>query len=127
MDVLLDSCILIDHFNGVTAATDYLKQAGISARVSAITRAEVLTGLAGTARQGAVRFLDCFVFLPIDRAVADLAADLRRSHHWKLPDALQAAVAQHHGLRLATRNTGDFNPKRHTFVAVPYELAPNGR
>lgn len=127
MDVLLDSCILIDHFNAVAAATDYLKQAGTSSRVSAITRAEVLTGLAGTARQGAVRFLDCFVFLPIDRAVADLAADLRRSDHWKLPDALQAAVAQHHGLRLATRNTGDFNPKRHAFVVVPYKLAPNGR
>jgi len=122
MDVLLDSCILIDHFNGITAATNYLKQAETSARVSAITRAEVLTGLVGTARQAAVRFLDCFVFLPIDRAVADLAADLRRSHHWKLPDALQAAAAQHHGLQLATRNTGDFNPKRHAFVIVPYKL-----
>jgi hypothetical protein len=59
MDVVLDSCFLIDHFNGIPAATDYLKQAETSARVSAITRAEVLTGLVGTARQSAVRFLDC--------------------------------------------------------------------
>jgi hypothetical protein len=122
MDVLLDSCILIDHFNRISAATGYLKQAETSARVSAITWAEVLTGLVGTARQSAVRFLDCFAFLPIDRDVADLAAELRRVHHWKLPDAIQAAVAQHHGLHLATRNTSDFNPKRHVFVVVPYTL-----
>jgi len=124
MDVLLDSCILIDHFNGIQAATDYLRQTATSASVSAITRAEVLTGLAGTARRDAAAFLDCLTFLPIDRDVADLAADLRRVHRWKLPDAIQAAVAQHHGLQLATRNTSDFDPKRHAFVLVPYELTP---
>jgi len=38
--------------------------------------------------------------------------------------ALQAAVAQHYGLHLATRNTGDFNPKRPVFVVVSYKLDP---
>lgn len=120
MDVLLDSCIVIDHLNGITAATTYLKQAQTSARISTITRAEVLTGLAGPARTAAASFLDCFAFLPIDREVADLAADLRRAHRWKLPDALQAAVAQHHGLQLATRNTSDFDPQGFAFAVVPY-------
>jgi len=37
----------------------------------------------------------------------------------KVSDALQAAAAIHHGLRLATRNTKDFPPRRHEFVVVP--------
>ena len=54
-------------------------------------------------------------------AIADLAATLRRQHKWKLPDAFQAALAQTHKLKLATRNTKDF-PSRHDFVEIPYEL-----
>ncbi|MBK6580422.1 MAG: PIN domain-containing protein, partial [Sandaracinaceae bacterium] len=57
-----------------------------------------------------------------DGPVADLAAALRREHRWKLPDALQAAAARQHGLRLATRNTKDFPPAKHAFVVVPYTL-----
>ncbi len=121
-DVLLDSVILIDHFNGIPVATKYLKEVGSGGCLSPITWAEVLTGLDNHARQIAVKFLDCFPLLVVDRPVAILAADLRRAHRWKLPDAFQAAIAQHHSLRLATRNTDDFNPKRHSFVVVPYVL-----
>lgn len=120
--VLLDSVIVIDHLNGVAAATGFLQTCGGAACISPITRAEVLTGLDGRERQLAARFLDCFQFLPIDRESADLAAELRRTQRWRLPDAFQAAVAQIHGLRLATRNTADFNPRRHSFVVVPYTL-----
>jgi predicted nucleic acid-binding protein len=118
--VLLDSVILIDHFNGIVAATEYLHSVGRTAHISAITRAEVLTGLIGDARRNAARFLDCFRFLPLDREIADLAAELRSLHRWKLPDAFQAAVAKRHDLQLATRNTADFDPKRQAFVVVPY-------
>ncbi len=120
--ILLDSVILIDHFNGVGAASEYLQTVGKTGHLSAITRAEVLTGLEGSTRKIAARFLDCFAFLPLDKDVADLAAELRHVHKWGLPDAFQAAVAQHHNLLLATRNTNDFNPKRHVFVVVPYTL-----
>ena len=58
----------------------------------------------------------------IDRETAARAARLRRQYRWKLPDALQAALAQQHGLRLATRNTKDFDPAQHAFVVVPYRL-----
>ncbi|MCU0292723.1 MAG: PIN domain-containing protein [Thermoanaerobaculaceae bacterium] len=122
--ILLDSVILIDHFNGVPMATEYLRSVGGEAHVSAITRAEVLTGLEGNVRQLGARFLDCFTFVPIDREIADLAAELRPTHGWKLPDALQAASAVHHGLMLATRNTRDFDPARHPFVVVPYTPVP---
>ncbi|MEK7404342.1 MAG: PIN domain-containing protein [Acidobacteriota bacterium] len=57
-----------------------------------------------------------------DREAADLAASLRRKYRWRLPDAFQAALAQLHGLKLATRNVRDFPPKQFDFVEAPYTL-----
>ncbi len=120
--VLLDSVILIDHFNGIDAATDYLSETQEFASISAITRAEVLTGFEPADEVAAARLLDRFLHLPIDADVADLAAQLRRDHGWKLPDAFQAAVARYHDLLLATRNCRDFPPERYEFVRIPYGL-----
>jgi predicted nucleic acid-binding protein len=122
LKLLLDSVILIDHFNQVDAATSYLKDVrGLSA-VSVVTRAEVLTGFSKPELSGVLELLDWFPTLPIDRPVADLAAALRRLHGWKLPDAFQAALARHHRLKLATRNLRDFSPSRFEFVIVPYSV-----
>ena len=122
MRPLLNSVILIDHFNGVAAATRYLSEHHTDAAISVITRAEVLTGFEQRAVGKALQFLDCFPTLAIDQATADLAAALRRDHGWKLPDAFQAAVAQQHGLKLVTRNQKDFPPRRHRFVEIPYSV-----
>jgi len=119
--VLLDSVILVDHLNGIAAATTFLGSDD-DLYISAITRCEVLSGTNSEARATVAALLDTFGFLPIDSAVADLAADLRQQHRWKLPDAIQAATAQHYGLRLATRNTRDFKPAVHPFVLVPYRV-----
>ena len=118
--LLLDSVILIEHFNGLAAATQYLAEHHTDAAISVITRAEVLTGFAQRAAVKAAQFLDCFPTLGIDQATADLAATLRRDHRWKLPDAFQAAIAQQHGLHLVTRNRRDFPPHRYPFVVIPY-------
>ncbi|KXW57085.1 tRNA(fMet)-specific endonuclease VapC [Ferrovum myxofaciens] len=122
MIYLLDSVILIDHFNGVEAATNFLRERRSDAAISAITRAEVLTGFDEAQRALPARLLDTFVCLQLDQVTADLAARLRRKHHWKLPDAIQAAVAQHHGLKLVTRNIKDFPPSVFDFVLTPYSL-----
>jgi len=119
--VLLDSVILIDHLNGIQAATTFLGSED-DLYISAITRCEVLSGMRSEARATVAALLDTFGFLPIDSAIADLAAELRQRHRWKLPDAIQAATAQHHGLRLATRNARDFKPTEHDFVLVPYRV-----
>lgn len=121
-DVVLDSVILIDHFNAIPRATQYLREVGDGAAITAITRAEVLTGFDSADVPLASALLNRFHLLVIDAAVADLAAQLRREHRWRLPDALQAAAARQHGLRLATRNTKDFPPERYPFVHVPYVL-----
>lgn len=120
MRYLLDSVILIDHFNGVEAATQFLVEHGPACAISVITRAEVLTGFDERTEPLARRFLDNFRVLVIDAVTADLAASLRRGNHWKLPDALQAAVASRHELVLVTRNTKDFRPGGALEVLVPY-------
>lgn len=125
MKVLLDSAILIDHLNGLEQATRYIRQCAGEAAVSVVTRAEVLVGVPPRSRANVVRLLDSFANLPISAEIADLAATLRRKNRWKLPDAFQAAIAKHHGLSLATRNTKDFPPARYRFVAIPYRL-PGG-
>jgi predicted nucleic acid-binding protein len=120
--VLLDSVILIDHLNGITSATDYLREKAAQGHVSAITRAEVLSGVAPEDVPETRALLDRFPFVVVDQDVADAAAELRRTHRWRLPDALQAAAALEHGLMLATRNTKDFPPDRFDFVRVPYTI-----
>mgnify|MGYP001391769478 CR=1 FL=1 len=117
---LLDSVILIDHFNGIAAATQFLQEQHQALSISVITRAEVLTGFAPDTLALARQFLKTFPVLPIEARDADLAAQLRREHRWKLPDAFQAALA--HQLKLATRNTTDFSPDKYAFVFVPYTL-----
>lgn len=121
---LLDSVILIDHFNGVPAATDYLMRWSPECAISAITRAEVLTGFDEADWARPMSLLVHFPVLAVDTAVADEAARLRRQYRWKLPDALQAAFAILHGLQLVTRNSRDFPPASFAFVESPYRLEP---
>lgn len=120
---LLDSVILIDHFNGVSQATTLIEQKATVAAISVITRAEVLAGFDEQNIAKARSLLDCFRTHPIDNTVADLGAQLRRSLRVKLPDALQAAVAVSHDLVLLTRNTKDFKGNKHPLrYEVPYEI-----
>jgi predicted nucleic acid-binding protein len=123
LDRLLDSVILIDHFNGIPQATKYLRTLmPEQTAISVITWAEILVGFEGQSAEKAIQFLDEFTLFHIDRFTANKAAELRRLHGWKLPDAFQAALAFQHNVKLITRNTKDFDPIRHSFVEVPYTL-----
>lgn len=84
--------------------------------------AEVLSGFDAPRAELVRMLLDAFPLIVIDRPVADLAAELRRTFRWRLPDALQAAAASQHRLKLATRNIKDFPPRRFDFVVVPYRV-----
>jgi len=120
--LLLDSVILIDHFNNIPAATEYLLQSQGESAISVITRAEVLVGFEPPDAEIAAQFLDRFTTLEMTVAVADLAALLRRQEGWRLPDAIQAAFCQIYQLTLVTRNFRDFPPDRYDFVLIPYAL-----
>lgn len=122
MKYLLDSVILIDHFNSVEAATTSVAGHGSECVISVIIRAEVLAGFTVRTEPLARELLDVFPHLPTTSEIADLAASLRHSEHWKLPDALQAALAAQHGLTLVTRNSRDFKVGGKVNVVMPYRV-----
>lgn len=122
MKYLLDSVILIDHFNDIPNASQWLKKNIKESYISVITRAEILVGFNSDKVSLAKTFLDSFKTLPITTIEADIAAELRRINRWKLPDALQAAIAINHKLVLVTRNSKDFSPQTHPFVSIPYAI-----
>lgn len=122
MSYLLDSVILIDHCNGMTAASRFLSDNADALAVSAITRAEVLAGFTEEQLPLGTALLDSFRFLPMNAGVADTAARLRRQTRLKLPDAIQAAFAIQYELRLATRDTKDLSLRQFDFVTVPYRM-----
>ena len=120
---LIDSVILIDHLNGIEKATRFIaKLDPLETAISVITRAEILTGLDEDQQAEVISLLDQYQLLIIDKSIADLAAGLRRKHGWKLPDAFQAALAQHHKTKLITRNSKDFDPRKYDFVEIPYTI-----
>ncbi|MGH8500495.1 MAG: PIN domain-containing protein, partial [Methylococcales bacterium] len=106
----------------VKAATCYLQKHAQEIAISVITRAEVLTGFDAEREALAKALLAKIHHRSVTRDAADLAARLRRRYRWKLPDALQAAIALNNQLKPITRNTKDFDPKQHSFVVVPYTL-----
>jgi len=118
---LLDSVILIDHLNGVAAAKEFVGTLNPEeTAISVITRAEILVGVDTNNEDLVKAFLEQYHLLIIDKAIADLAADLRRREKWRLPDAFQAALCVYYKIKLITRNTKDFNPDLHDFVEIPY-------
>ncbi len=122
-ELLLDSVILIDHLNDLDQATRYISRLNpADTAISVITRAEILTGTSASDLEAVVALLNQYQLLGIDIKAADKAAELRKEHGWKLPDAFQAALALNAGLKLVTRNTKDFDPLKHFFVLVPYEI-----
>lgn len=124
---LLDSVILIDHFNNIHQATDFIKQHYHECCISAITRAEVLVGFDETEKLSVIPILNGFELLNIDKNIADMTAQFRQKYRTKLPDALQASVAIYHNLILVSRNSKDFKENqsylgRENLVLCPYVL-----
>lgn len=117
---LVDSVILIDHFNGIEDATRFLSEHGAECAISVIARAEALTGFDDAMTPVARTLLDRFETLPVTIEIGDQAARMRRAHRWKLPDALQAATATAAGLTLVTRDARAFGTSDAVSVLVPY-------
>ncbi len=123
LERLIDSVILIDHLNGIDKATRFID--GLNpdkTAISVITRAEILAGLDEEEESLVKSLLDQYSLLIVDKIIADFSTKLRREHGWKLPDAIQAALSIHHKIKFVTRNTKDFDPKKHEFVVIPYVL-----
>lgn len=109
-----DSSVLILFLNDalaplhVQALSDAL-DAG-RGQISAVVRAEVLawSGHTSLSLMVADEFLEAFQLVPVDAAVANGAARVRREHGLKMPDALIAATALLQSATLVTANARDF-------------------
>jgi len=122
IELLIDSVILIDHLNGLSVASDFLRDNWHRSAVSVVSRTEILAGYGVKEQREVLRLLNRFPALGIGLETADLACRLRLHNGWRVPDAFQAAIAQANKLQFVTRNTRDFPAESHSFVMVPYTL-----
>jgi predicted nucleic acid-binding protein len=117
-EILLDSDILIDHLRGYEPARQYLRrfEAGeMQGYLSIITVAELAAGQMRQedAEAKVQHLLALFTHIDLDFAIAQ--------YHTRLADALIAATALRHNLRLATRNLQHFTPIEGLQVEKPYD------
>ena len=105
-DILVDTDVFIDHLRGARQ----LVPGRHRLHYSVITRAELFAG--NTATNLVSTLLAPFREIPVDGTVAERAGRIRRESGVRLPDALIAATAIEHSLRLTTRNRSDFEPVR---------------
>ena len=106
---LIDSNILIYHFNGVDTATDFLRNNLSNCYISRLTFIEVLSFDFGEAEQDVIFFLKQFHILDTSDEIALQSLKNRKLKKIKLPDNLILSTAQVHNLVLVTRNVKDFD------------------
>ncbi len=114
-EYLFDSDVVIWHLRGKESVVRQVIVLSGQGRIglSAITRAEVIQGMRKPEREGTLAFLDACETLTVDRAVADRAGEIVRSHRVEgrtidLPDALIGATALEAGIPLYTCNPQHF-------------------
>jgi predicted nucleic acid-binding protein len=104
-DYLADTDVLVDHLRG---AAELSVRARDRLSYSIITRAELFAGHQD-AEEDVQRLLDGLAEVPLSRSIAEEAGRIRRTTGVRLPDALIAATAIGHDLRLLTRNRRDYD------------------
>jgi predicted nucleic acid-binding protein len=107
--ILIDTDILIDFLRGNTKAVSYFKEKSKFIFFSAITVAEVYTGVKGKKETSKVERL--FSIFPVVAVTSEIAREagkivnkFRSSHSVEIPDAIIAATCLAAGAELSTLN-----------------------
>ena len=114
--IVADTDVLIDFLASVQPATDQIAEyiAADQLQTTAVSCFELLSGAGENKRGHAVRqLLDSLGVLPLDRAAAEHAADVRRKlestgRKIGMGDSLIAGIALAHDVPLLTRNRSHF-------------------
>ena len=111
VECLLDTNFILGMLKNSPEVSVILERESLKANqcaYSAVTRMELLGFPGITPSEDALirSRLEHLTYLPIQLAVEDRAIQIRCSRRIKLPDALIAATALHHGLRLLTLDAG---------------------
>lgn len=118
VSALFDTNILIDYLRRKPAARTELTRYN-ERYISRITWIEVLVGASHEGVRSTRGFLQRFEMVDLDEDVAEVAAELRRRHRLRLPDAIIWASAQAHGMLFVTRDKKDF-PADDPGIRFPY-------
>lgn len=111
---LLDTCFIIELYNGHQEVIKIIEQNNIDltlCAISPINRMEVLGfgNLADNDTQNLEKLLDHLTNLPLNRTIENTVINLKKRHKIKLPDAIVLATALTHKLELLSLDTGLIN------------------
>lgn len=123
--VLLDTDILVDYLRNLPEAVDFISGQKDGIAVSPFTRMELTAGCADLKSQRTVvKMLDTFHQLETDHETVLLGIvffeNHRLSHGIGMVDALIAAAAVTHNMKLHTRNIKHYRCIRELELAKPY-------
>jgi len=108
---LVDSNIVIYHFNGEELATAFLLKHYQECAISQITYIESLSFSFSEEHEASAKaFLDGLWIIDVNSEIAGQAIRNRKIKKVKIADNIIAATAQVNGLVLVTRNVDDFKP-----------------
>ncbi len=124
-EYLIDTNVLMYHTKGSQTTIDFISNliAQQAFNISILTQIEFLGWDKHTPDgfEKCKRLIEPASIYPVDDDIANKAIELRRKTSVKLADAVIAATAIMHNLKLATSNVGDFKAIERLGVANPFE------
>lgn len=129
---LLDSTALIDWYCGRRGVARYFEEifdGRSEGAFSTISELELWQGLRAGEEEGHEAILSLLERVPLDRAIARRAGEIRRVvglDRLSLPDAAILASAELTGRTLVTRNSKHFGPLRDDHAVELYEQKAGG-
>ena len=112
--ILCDTDVIIEFLKGNETTSSIFKKEDYDIALSAITIMELFYGALNKKELKKIKSaLSPYPILPINEKITVIAIDLiecySKSHQLRIPDALIAATAIWHNLKLYTFNTKDFH------------------
>ena len=113
MKLLLDTCVLVDVLHNKVEAIAYMRASGDQAAICPITVMELYAGARSQRDEKVVdALIGTFDIVGVEigsyRRAGEYLQHFQASHALDVSDALIAATAEQHGLKLATLNVKHF-------------------